>query len=218
MADSPRGLELLERLLKVIRETLVLVVLAFVVYYIGPHLPRIGAQLRTAQVDQVDLLGIIKLKVQQAEATLEAAVNAQAPQRGPEDQQVSQQTKLVVEALDTLRTTGERVPSGPIEPLATTLPPSPGRGSFWVYLGARRGSTWISRNFDIQEVPTRDTSIRARVDIFKRRHVPVFRTGQWTMGDPVGVLQSGEAVKVLATERVPGTEGRDLWWAEVTAK
>jgi hypothetical protein len=38
------------------------------------------------------------------------------------------------------------------------------------------------------------------------------------MGDPVGVLQSGEAVKVLATERVPGTEGRDLWWAEVTAK
>jgi hypothetical protein len=217
MGDAPSWLETLERLLKVIREGLVLVVLVFVVYYIGPHLPRIGAQLGNAQVDQVEVLGI-KLKVQQAEATLKAAVRAEAPQKSPEDQQVSQQTRLIVQALDTLRTAVEPVPSGPIEPVVTTLPASIEKGSFWVYLGARRGGTWITRYFDVQEVPAVDTSIRARVDVFKRRHVPVLRDGQWVMGDPVGVLQSGATVKVASTERVPGTENRELWWAEVTAR
>ncbi|MBI4380075.1 MAG: hypothetical protein HY574_02605 [candidate division NC10 bacterium] len=219
MPDTPSKLETIERVLKAIREGALLVVLFLVLYYIGPHLSRIASQLGGARVDQVEVLGI-KLKVQQAEETLQAAVKAEAPQKGPEDKQVSEQTKLIADALKTLRTV-QQVSATSTEPVARTLPAPtapPERKSFWVYLGARRGTAWLTRNFDTQEVPAVNTSIRARVDVFRRRHPPVFRDGEWVMGDPVGVLQSGEMVKVTKLERVPGTENRELWWAEVAPK
>ena len=217
MADKPARLETMERLLRVIREAALLLVLGFVLYHLGPQLPHIASQLKNAQLAELEIAGM-KLKVKEAEVALQAAVKAEAPQKGPEDRQVGEQTKLIVDALQTLHTVAKQAPPISVEPAIGALSSPAESSSFWVYLGARRGGAWVTRYFEIQAVPAADTSIRADADVFKRRHVPAFRDGQWMMGDVLGVLQAGKAVTVRRTQSVPGTENRELWWAEVVSR
>jgi len=213
MADPPTKLETVERFLKVIREATLLAGLGFALYFLGPHIPSIASQLGTAQVDQLEFMGL-QFKIQQAEATLQAAVKAEAPQEGQEDRQVGEQTKLIADALQTL--SSATVPTSVSAAAPSDASPAlDDRNSFWVYLGARRAGMWVTRYFDLEAVPTPDTSIRPTVDVFKRRSVPVVRQGEWVMGEAAGVLQTGTPVIVIRTASVPGTENRELWWAEV---
>lgn len=201
-------LDSIERVLKILREIGLLLVLGGVLVFLGPEAPRLAKELQTASVSEVDL-GLVKLKVAQAENALQDALQLSAAQSGPEDTKAPEQTQLIASALRSIQDASSSVVS------SSWHGASPAQ-SFWVYLGSRRDQTWQTTSFGLQDVPTPDSVVRPTVDVFGRRRAPMLLDGQWTKGDVVGVLEAGHAAKVIRTQRVPGKNSMDLWWAEVT--
>lgn len=210
-------LETIERWFRLIRELILMVVVGVLAFNFMPYFPELASQFKTASVTDVEFLGM-KIKLQQAEEKIKKALKAQAPQEGKEDEgRIDPKTMLVAEALQVVQTPNtETLPNRLSQQLAAKALPVR-KEPFWVYLGAQRGNTWLTQNFNnIQSLPGTGTLISANTDVFKRSNKPVVRDGHWYLGEVLGVLQSGDDVKVIRTESIPGTESRKLWWAEVS--
>ncbi len=225
MALTPANFDIIERVFKLLRELFLLGVGVYLAVFLLPLLPQLVGQIDGAKLSEVELGGV-KLKLQEAEQALEAAVRTQAPKTGNADTSASEQTILVAKALSSVRSAAQQsVP----QPLANTksaietLAPityviESSTQSYWVYVGAYRDGVWLTKYFDISAMPAAGDVVRATKDVFKRQSSPTFKSTEWTLGSPLGVLQVGERVQVIRLENVPGTEGRSLIWAEVKAR
>jgi len=226
MATDPSHLDAAERIAKLVREVMILLVCVYLAWYLVPLLPKFADQLQRSEVTDVDL-GVIKLKLQQAEGALETAVRTQAPEKGNVDERVSEQVKLVAQALDTVRSAAQPVQlaggatavataSGSAR-IASTPAASPAAvaSSYWVYIGAYKDGRWLTKYFDISGEAHVGDTLRASAAIFRRQSAPAVVNEEWLLGSPLGVLQAGERVRVLRLQSVPGTGERELVWAEV---
>jgi hypothetical protein len=89
-------------------------------------------------------------------------------------------------------------------------------GEFWVYIGATaRGSRtdWSTKLFSATQVPSPGKAIKAIVDVYKREDRPRLVQGEWKLGAIQGLVRSGDRIKVLSIDSIPGGENRSLWWA-----
>lgn len=222
--EKKRAIERLESLLKLIREALLLGLLATLIWQGWPLLSQVRQAIPSAHLKSLDL-GPLKFEIKAAEAKLEQAVVAAAPKSGKEDERVGKATQEALDALDSVRRLNALVSERLSETAPMTLPsatpsasPSPPpAASFWVYLGAKRRDQWVTRYFDVGAgVPAAGSTVQARSDVFRRAAAPSVEGGDWVLGQPVGVLKAGSSVTIVATESVPGTGERTLWWAEVT--
>ncbi len=203
-------LDTVERLLKIFQNIMILVMLGGILFFLGPETPRIVKELQKSSVSGVDL-GLIKFKIDQAEENIKTALQGVHDTSEPEDARVPDELKPIAVALESIRDAGTDpafATSYKDDSLGVTAP-------FWVYLGARRGDMWITSLFDFREIPAPGAIIQSTSDVFRRQRAPEFSDGQWTKGEIVGVLKAGEAVKVVQIEHIPGTDMRELWWAEV---
>ena len=226
MGEEKKGvIEWLESFLKLIREALLLGLLATLFWHGWPLLSQVRQAIPSARLTALDL-GPLKFEIKAAEAKLEQALVAAAPKNGQEDQQVGKATQEAQDALESVRRLNALVSERLSETAPVTLPPvtpsvSPSLSSpaapFWVYLGAKRGDQWVTRYFDIgAAVPGEGSTVHARSDVFRRAASPSKEGVDWVLGKPLGVLKAGSSVTIVATEPVSGTEGRTLWWARVT--
>lgn len=224
MALTSASFDIIERVFKLLRELFMLGVGVYLAVYLLPLLPQLVGQLDGAKLSEVELGGV-KLKLQEAEQALEAAVRTQAPKIGNTDTSASEQTILVAKALNSVRSASlQSVPQplistkSAVATLAPIVSLMSGAQSYWVYVGAHRDGVWLTKYFDISSMPGAGDVVRATKNVFKRQSSPTYKSPEWILGSPVGVLQVGEKVQVIRLESVPGTEGRSLIWAEVATR
>lgn len=224
MTNESSRLDIAERIAKLVREGLILLVCVYFAWYLVPLLPQFAAQLKRAQVTDVDVGGI-KLKLQLAEGALEQVVRTQAPEKGNVDERASEQAKLVAQALDTVRSaaqpiqlSGSAVAETRVSGTLSKLPGTPaavGGSSYWVYVGAYKDGRWQTKYFDISGEARPGDTLRAAANVFRRQAAPAVVNEEWLLGTPMGVLQAGDRVRVLRVQSVPGSGERELIWAEV---
>lgn len=220
-ANSP-PLDVAERITKLLRELLILVMGVYLAWYLIPLLPQFVSQLDGAKLTEVELGGI-KLKLKEAEKALEAVVRTQAPEKGNVDEKASEQAKLVAQALDTVRSAAKpvQINSDPQSSTGSNKLPSvsvPVEQAYWVYVGAYRDGNWLTKYFNISGAINVGASMRATSDIYRRQSAPIYKDNDWLLGTPLGILQAGSNVTVRQVETVPGTGGRNLIWARVTSQ
>jgi hypothetical protein len=225
MTNPPSGttqsrLETIETIFKILREGGTLVALLVVLWFMTPVLPRLASEVQSSSISEINVFGAKLSLVHEAKAELEAALKKEgASGSGVDDVQAPEQAKRIADAVQKLeQVTAADAGARQVGSGAVVTPPSQPRQAppIWVYLGAQKGGAWETLLFDTKDVPTPDSLIRPKTDVFTRERPPMSSEGRWTKGDVNGVLSAGRSVKVLRTQKVPGTGGRDLWWAEVT--
>ena len=229
MATEPSHLDAAERIARLVREVMILLVCVYLAWYLVPLLPKFADQLKRSELTDVDL-GVIKLKLQQAEGALETVVRTQAPEKGNVDERVSEQVKLVAQAPDTVRSAAQPIRQAETAPAAAPatgaviptpraapapVPTAASTAAYWVYIGAYKDGRWLTKYFDISGAAHVGDTLRASAAIFRRQSAPAVVNEEWLLGTPMGVLQAGERVRVLRLQSVPGTGERELVWAEV---
>ena len=194
-------LEWFERLARVVREWLMLIVLCLVAVLVLPSLPKLASRLTQAQVTDLELPGGVKLKLQQAEGQLAGALRANAPQAGPSDAVPSSAASATAEALDALRSVS-----------SATL----GERTGWIYAGAVQSGRWLANPLSLQEMPENGQTLRLPSDTFLRTSAPVSHQDDWKLGEASAVLSVGQTVRVTQTRVLSARDGRQWLWLEVS--
>jgi hypothetical protein len=213
MSDKPETLDTVERIVKLMRELVLLGLVAYLGWYLVPCVPKWTAQLDNAQISEVSIPGL-GFKIAVAEQKLEQAAKTQTPQKSANDDGLTPDKKLIVEALESVRSVNLQV-TAELAPNATVAPtvrqggaptPVPSDATFWVYLGVAKGDAIPSKNFRISKLPTTGDIIVASAEVFKRSSAPIYKDGDgWFLGDAVGIVRSGQRVIVRRLEKVNST-------------
>lgn len=205
-----------ESIFRILRDIAIAVVVGYVVYHLWGLIPNLVAQLRAAQINAVHL-GIIDLTVGQIRA--EQQLSQIAPRSGPVDTSASESAKAAVRRVENLARGSDSLRQV-LKSITTATSPQPieiqrlATSEFWVYCGAISKDGWLTKYFDITDVPKKDDEITAVADCYKRTSEPRYASGDWVLGDVVGILRQGARIRVLSAIRIPGTISRALWWVK----
>lgn len=216
------ALDTAERLVKLTREIVLIVIALAVAIIVMPFVPQLLEQAKGLQLTGAQVAGLKFERAREVEEKLESVQRALAPTEGNKDQRLTKEAKLVAEALDNVRAVTEQTAIRP-GPAITTQQQSTAQvtiapASSWVYIGAMRDGRWDSKNFDVSGPVKAGDTIRASTDIYRRKSAPRKENGDWKMGDPLGqILQEGKTATVQEITEVPGLEGKTLIWAKVSS-
>lgn len=214
-------LDTAERLVKLTRELVVIVITVAVAIVVMPFLPQLLEQAKGLTLTSAEVAGLRFERAKEVEEKLETVQRALAPTEGNKDQRPSKEARLIAEALDNVRTVTEQniVRPSPaiIAQQQRSLPAAVEPASAWVYIGAMRDGRWETRNFDVSGPVRVGDTIHARADVYRRNSAPRKENGDWKMGDPVGqILQEGKTATVQEITEVPGLDGKALIWARIS--
>lgn len=216
------ALDTAERLVKLTREIVLILIALAVAIVVMPFVPGLLEQAKGLKLTSAEVAGLKFERAREVEEKLETVQRALAPTEGNKDQRPTKEAKLIAEALDNVRAVTEQTVIRPSPgiiaqqqstiQIATTPAPS------WVYIGAMREGRWDSKNFDVSGTVKVGDTIRASTDIYRRKSAPRKENGDWKMGDPLGqILQEGKTATVQEITEVPGLEGKTLIWAKVSS-
>ena len=216
------SLDTAERLVKLTREIVLIVIALAVAIVVMPFLPQLLEQAKGLKLTSAEVAGLKFERAKEVEEKLETVQRALAPTEGNKDQRPTKEAKLIAEALDNVRAVTEQTA---IRPNPTTVAPQQSTSQVaiapaasWVYIGAMRDGRWDSKTFDITGPAKVGATIRASTDVYRRKSAPRKENGDWKMGDPLGqILQEGKTATVQEISEVPGLEGKTLIWAKVSA-
>ena len=215
-------LDIAERLVKLTREIVLIVIALGVAVVVMPFVPQLLEQAKGLQLTSAEVAGLRFERAKEVEEKLETVQRALAPTEGNKDQRPTKEARLIAEALDKVRAVTEQSAVPPSPAIVTqqkSVPAAPAVPvSFWVYIGAIRDGRWESKNFDVTGPVNVGDTIRAGTDVYRRKSAPRKENGDWKMGDPLGqILQEGKAAVVQEITEVPGLEGKALIWARVAS-
>jgi len=174
--ESRSTLDSIERFVKVLKEVTLLGVIVYLAWYLVPFVPKWVTKLDSAQISEISLAGV-GFKLAQVEQKLQQVVTSDAARKSANDERVTPDKRLIAEALESVRSVTAQT-SGRLESPAQSTSDT----SFWVYLGAAKGSSLPQRIFRTSELPKEGQVIQAATDVYQRKSAPVYRmelVGSW---------------------------------------
>ena len=221
-SPSTSTLDIAERLVKLTREIVLIVIALGVAIVVMPFVPQLLEQAKGLQLTSAEVAGLRFERAKEVEEKLETVQRALAPTEGNKDQRPTKEARLIAEALDNVRAVTEQTAIRPSPALVAqqkaVAPAAAVPAAYWVYIGAMRDGRWESRNFDVTGAVKAGDTIRASTDVYRRKSAPRKENGDWKMGDPLGqILQEGSMATVQEIVEVPGLEGKALIWAKASS-
>lgn len=216
-----------ERVTKLLQQMALLGLGAYLAWHLVPIVPEWAKKLENSQITQLSVPGLDITLLASAQQQLVEAVRSETSQKSAQDEGLARDKKLIVEALENIRAASAQLPvaTAPVAYVDDARKPAAGVRAvpeiepFWVYLGVAKGNTITTNNFRLSKFPSAGDIIAANTEVFKRGSAPISKEGDgWFLGDAVGVVRSGQTVRVLSLKKIDSTQpGAFFVWAEVSA-
>jgi hypothetical protein len=203
-----------------IKDAVLIVAMIYVFLHAIPAfktvLTQITSHTRDVKSVELDAKGKVKVELENARSSLQAAVTIQSKTEGKQDQPVPSEAKDIVGAI---RQTDDALSKlGGTKPLDAFLDDLPDSGpQRWVYLGIEKGGQWNPNYFNLTGEPKKGQALTAAADVYERDTKPLYVDAikDWKLGQSIGVLNRGSGATITDVNKIESDNGGQNWWARI---